>query len=180
MTSLETVSNDQTTGIVRTLVNNRAKQNQEEHMTLPVNTARIFTNISRPNTNGDLILLGTHEAKLQRRLNEMEDMIRRILGMSASIKKSYVNSYVDSLFADNIALVEMPRKFNFPNMKLYNGIIDLDDHIAQYKQQIFTAAILRDLIEACMCKGLDQVWLDQPCNGILIYQIIRSAPSPNW
>ena len=72
----------------------------------------------------------THEAELQHQLNEMEDLIRRILGIPAPIKKSSINSYADSPFTDNIALVEMPRKFSFPNMKLYNGTADLDDHIA--------------------------------------------------
>ena len=93
--------------------------------------------------------LRTHEAELQRRLNEMEDLIRRIPGVPAPMKKSSVNSYVDSPFTDNIALVEMPRKFSFPNMKLYDGTIDPDDHIAQYKQRMFTTTILRDLREAC-------------------------------
>ncbi|OVA11543.1 hypothetical protein BVC80_5069g1 [Macleaya cordata] len=38
-------------------------------------------------------------------------------------------------------------------MKLYDGTTDPDDHIAQYKQRMFTAAIPRDLREVCMCKG---------------------------
>ena len=73
--------------------------------------------------------------------------------MPALIKKSSVNSYADSLFTDNIALVEMPRKYSFPNMKLYDEMTDLDDHIAQYKQRMFKIAIPRDLREVCMCKG---------------------------
>ena len=60
----------------------------------------------------------------------MEDLIRTIPRMLAPIKKSFVNSYVDSPFIDNIALVEMPRKFSFPNMKLYDETTDPDDHIA--------------------------------------------------
>ena len=47
----------------------------------------------------------------------------------------------------------MPQKFSFPNMKLYGRTTDPDDHIAQYKQQMFTTTILRDLREACICKG---------------------------
>ena len=64
----------------------------------------------------------------------MEDLIKRIPGMPAPIKKSFVNLYADSPFTDNIALVEMPQKFNFPNIKLYDGTTYPDDHIAQYKQ----------------------------------------------
>ncbi|KAL5760940.1 hypothetical protein ACOSQ2_019778 [Xanthoceras sorbifolium] len=73
--------------------------------------------------------------------------------MPAPIKKSTANSFADSPFVDTIALVEMPRKFNFPCMKQYDGTTDPDDHIAQYRQRMFTAAIPRDLREACMCQG---------------------------
>ncbi|KAL5789154.1 hypothetical protein ACOSQ2_004042 [Xanthoceras sorbifolium] len=85
----------------------------------------------------------------------MEALIQRIPGMPTPIKKSAANSFADSPFVDTIALVEMPRKFNFPGMKQYDGTTDLDDHIAQYRQRMFTAAIPRDLREACMCKGFD-------------------------
>ncbi|KAL5785004.1 hypothetical protein ACOSQ2_007396 [Xanthoceras sorbifolium] len=73
--------------------------------------------------------------------------------MPAPIKKSAANSFADSPFVDAVALVEMPRKFNFPGMKQYGGTTDPDDHITQYRQRMFTAAISRDLREACMCKG---------------------------
>ena len=43
------------------------------------------------------------------------------------------NCSADSPFTDNISLVEMPQKFSFLNMKLYDGTSNLDDHIAQYK-----------------------------------------------
>ena len=73
--------------------------------------------------------------------------------MLAPIKKSYVNCYVDLPFTNNIALVEMPKKFSFPNMKLYDGTMDLDNHITQYCQRMFTTAIPRNMREACMSKG---------------------------
>ena len=47
----------------------------------------------------------------------------------------------------------MSRKFSFPNMKLYDGTTDPEDHIARYKQRMFTLVIRRDLRESCMCKG---------------------------
>ena len=82
----------------------------------------------------------------------MEDMIQRIPRMPTPIKKSYVNCYAHSPFMENIALVEVPKKFNFPNMKLYDGTTNPDDQIAQYRQWMFTIAIPRNLREACMCK----------------------------
>ncbi|KAL5738133.1 hypothetical protein ACOSP7_030894 [Xanthoceras sorbifolium] len=73
--------------------------------------------------------------------------------MPVLIKKSSINIFVDSPFVDSIALVEMPKKFSFPDMKRYDGTTDPDDHIAQYRQRMFMAAIPSDLQEACMCKG---------------------------
>ncbi len=92
-------------------------------------------------------------AELQCQLNEMEDLIQRISRMPLPIKKNSVNLYIDSLFSDNITLVEMLCKFSFPNMKLYDGTSYPDNHISQYKQCMFTTAILKDLRETCMCKG---------------------------
>ena len=71
----------------------------------------------------------------------MEAMIQRIPDVPTPIKKSLSHSYADSPFVDSIALIEMPRKFSFSNMKMYNGTTDPTDHIASYKQQMFTAAI---------------------------------------
>ncbi|KAK0589157.1 hypothetical protein LWI29_010441 [Acer saccharum] len=61
---------------------------------------------------------------------EMEALIQRIPGVPAPIKKSTANSFADSPFVDAIAFTKMPRKFNFPNMKQYEGTTDPDDHIA--------------------------------------------------
>ena len=150
-TPAETVTND--IGTIRTPDNNRTEPSQVEQINPPINNVRNFAGTTQAGMNDIPMPTGTHEAELQRRLNEMEDLIRRIPGVPAPIKKSSVNSYADSPFTDNIALVEMPRKFSFPNMKLYDGTTDPDDHIAQYKQRMFTTAIPRDLREACMCKG---------------------------
>ncbi|KAL5777455.1 hypothetical protein ACOSP7_010381 [Xanthoceras sorbifolium] len=64
----------------------------------------------------------------------MEALIQRIPGMPAPIKKSLINSSADSPFVDAIALVEMPRKFSFPNIKHYDGMMDLDDYIAYQRR----------------------------------------------
>ena len=71
--------------------------------------------------------------EFSRRFVEMEALIQRIPGVSALIKRSNVNSFADSPFVDAIALVEIPKKFSFLNIKQYEGTIDLDDHIVQYK-----------------------------------------------
>ncbi|KAK1583610.1 hypothetical protein Q3G72_025504 [Acer saccharum] len=67
------------------------------------------------------------------RFAEMEALIKRIPGVPAPIKKSTANSFAYSPFVDAIALTEMPKKFNFPNMKQYERTTNPNDHIAQYK-----------------------------------------------
>ena len=78
---------------------------------------------------------------MAKKVAEMEAMIQCIPGVSVPFRKSLPHNYVDSLFIDSIALVEMPKKFYFPNMKMYNDTINPTYHIASYKQSIFMAAI---------------------------------------
>ena len=80
-------------------------------------------------------------------------MATRLLGVAPPIRISKTNSYADTPFTDEIALFEMPQNFFFPNMRMYDGTGDPDNHVAQYKQQILTVAIQRELREATMCKG---------------------------
>ena len=80
-------------------------------------------------------------------------MIQKIPGVPIPIKKSLLHSYVDSPFVQSITLIEMPKKFSFLNMKMYDGTTDPMDHIASYKQRMFTAAIPWEQREACMCKS---------------------------
>ncbi|KAH6785376.1 hypothetical protein C2S51_037831 [Perilla frutescens var. frutescens] len=56
-------------------------------------------------------------------------------------------------FEEEISLVEMPPKFTFPSMKLFDGTTNPDNHIAQYKQRMFTTSIPRQSKEAGMYKG---------------------------
>lgn len=83
----------------------------------------------------------------------MEALIQKIPGVPVPTKKSLPHSYVDSPFVDSIALIKMPRKFSFLNMKMYDSTNDPIDHIAYYKQRMFTAAIPLEQREACMCKS---------------------------
>nr|VDD24505.1 unnamed protein product [Brassica oleracea] len=44
-------------------------------------------------------------------------------------------------------------EFPFPNMRMYYGSNDPNNHVAQYKQRILTISIEKSLREATMCKG---------------------------
>ena len=45
-TPIETIINDQTNGMRCTPIDNRAEQNQEEHVILPMNTTRVSGDIA--------------------------------------------------------------------------------------------------------------------------------------
>ena len=106
-----TITNVQGNGLRHNPTNDQPNQIQEEPTTLLVNAQHPSGNIIQPNALSVPLSSTTHEAKLQRQLNEMEDLIRRIPGIPTPIKKSSVNSYVNSPFTDNITLVEMSHKF---------------------------------------------------------------------
>ena len=72
------------------------------------------------------------ELAMAKSLAEMEAMIHRIPGVPIRLGKSQLHSYVESLFVDSIALVEMPNKFSFPNTKLYDGTTYPTVHIPSY------------------------------------------------
>ena len=90
---------------------------------------------------------------MAKKLANIEAMIQRVPRVPTPLKKTLSHSYVDSLFVDSIALVELPKKFHFPNMNLYDGITDPTDHIVSYKQPMFIVHIPREQREACMCKS---------------------------
>ncbi|XP_057811616.1 uncharacterized protein LOC131025849 [Salvia miltiorrhiza] len=100
-----------------------------------INSSKQGTTSTHPNMDPALAI----------RLAEMKALIQRIPGVPAPIHKSSENCYADSPFVDEIALVEMPIKFSFPSMQMFDGTTDPTDHIAQYKQRMFTAAIPHEL-----------------------------------
>ena len=85
---------------------------------------------SSANTSLELIMTN--------KLAEMEAMIQRIPGVLTPLRKSIPHSYVDTPFINSISLIEMPKKFHFPNMKLFDGTTAPTNHIASYKQHMFT------------------------------------------
>uniref|UniRef100_A0A803PUF5 Uncharacterized protein n=1 Tax=Cannabis sativa TaxID=3483 RepID=A0A803PUF5_CANSA len=75
------------------------------------------------------------EQMVTRKLEGMETMIHRIPRVLAPIKKSLPSSFTDSPLMDAIALVEMPKKFIFPSMKMCDRTTGPNDHIASYNYE---------------------------------------------
>lgn len=98
-------------------------------------------------------LIAYFEQVFAKKFNAIQSMVERLPGVAPLIRKSDPGSYADTPFSDEIASIEIPRKFAFPNMKMYDDNGDVDDHIAQYKQRMLTVAVLKDAREATMCKG---------------------------
>ncbi|XP_013704134.2 uncharacterized protein LOC106407817 [Brassica napus] len=80
-------------------------------------------------------------------------MVERLPGVAPPIQRSNSDSYADTPFVEEIASVEMPRNFSFPSIKMYDGIGEPDDHIAQYKKRMLAVALPKESREATMCKG---------------------------
>uniref|UniRef100_A0A0D3BVE8 Retrotransposon gag domain-containing protein n=1 Tax=Brassica oleracea var. oleracea TaxID=109376 RepID=A0A0D3BVE8_BRAOL len=80
-------------------------------------------------------------------------MVESLPGVAPPIRKSNPDSYADTPFTDEITLIEMPRKFSFPSIKVYDRTTDPDDHVAQYRQRMLAAALPKGSREATMCKG---------------------------
>ncbi|CAN8288854.1 unnamed protein product [Cochlearia groenlandica] len=74
------------------------------------------------------------ESIIEKRLSAFESMIERMPGVAPPIRRSDRYSYANSPFTDEIALVEMPKKFTFPSMKMYDGSTDSDNLVTIYRQ----------------------------------------------
>ncbi|KAF3557224.1 hypothetical protein F2Q69_00013519 [Brassica cretica] len=93
------------------------------------------------------------EQIFSKRFDAMQSMVERLPGVAPPIQRTNPDSYADTPFVEDIASVEMPRKFSFPSIKMYDGTGDPDDHIAQYKQRIMAVALPKESREATICKG---------------------------
>ncbi|XP_074299359.1 uncharacterized protein LOC141630436 [Silene latifolia] len=80
-------------------------------------------------------------------------LARRILGIARPLEKAAQDSYADSPFVDDIALVGVLKGCVPPAMTLYDRTTDPLDHINHYKQKMMVITATGTLKEACVCKG---------------------------
>uniref|UniRef100_A0A0D3E8H3 Retrotransposon gag domain-containing protein n=1 Tax=Brassica oleracea var. oleracea TaxID=109376 RepID=A0A0D3E8H3_BRAOL len=93
------------------------------------------------------------EQMFSKRLDAMQSMVERVPGVTPPIRKSNPDSYADTPFTDEITLIEIPRNFSFPSIKVYDSTTNPDDHVTQYRQRILAIALPKESREAAMCKG---------------------------
>ncbi|KAJ0935581.1 hypothetical protein HanRHA438_Chr03g0121251 [Helianthus annuus] len=114
----------------------------------------LSVNTSIPVTNnlGSLQDAGVTSA-ITRELQKLKDMISSVPGIVQPIPEVSRDSHNISRFAHPICDAEIPKRFQTPNMKLYDGTTDPEEHIAQYRERMEINPIPPELKEACLCKG---------------------------
>ncbi|KAJ0603957.1 putative retrotransposon gag domain-containing protein [Helianthus annuus] len=90
---------------------------------------------------------------MARELKKLEDMISSVPGVVKPIPEIPDGSHKISRFAPPICDAEIPKRFQIPTMKLYDGSTDPEEHVAQYRERMEINPILEMLKEACLCKG---------------------------
>ncbi|KAJ9547211.1 hypothetical protein OSB04_019754, partial [Centaurea solstitialis] len=114
----------------------------------------------RPNYQGNIGVTPT-ENLMDVRLKMLEEQNKAMLALLAKLPGAAVPVEVEpktgfqaSPYVDEIALMEIPKKYNIPAFTTkYSGITDPVEHVAQYKQLMWTASIPSQYQEACMCKS---------------------------
>ncbi|KAI3772057.1 hypothetical protein L6452_03231 [Arctium lappa] len=95
------------------------------------------------------------------RLKLLEEQNECVLSMLAKLPGAAVPVDVEprigfqvSPFIDEIALVDVPKKYNILTFSpKYSGVTDPTEHVAQYKQLMWTVSIPYQFQEVCMCKS---------------------------
>lgn len=85
-------------------------------------------------------------------LKELKELVQRTSGKKITTGSS-TTRFSDTSFASWILKTKMPKRFNVTNMKPYEGTLDPEDHIAEFKNRIRTCNIPEEDMETEMCKG---------------------------
>ncbi|KAI3676095.1 hypothetical protein L1987_85694 [Smallanthus sonchifolius] len=90
---------------------------------------------------------------MAKELKKLREMISGVPSVVQPIPEISATSHRTSRFAPLICDVEIPKRFQTPNMKMYDGTTDTEEHVVQYRERIEINPIPLDLKEACLCKG---------------------------
>ena len=90
---------------------------------------------------------------IAKEFQKLKDMISSVPGIVRPITEVQAGSHHLSRFTPAISCIEIPRKFQIPSMKLYDGNTDPEEHVAHYIERMEMNHIPTELQEACLCKG---------------------------
>ena len=91
---------------------------------------------------------------LEEQNEKVLSLLAKLPGAAVPIDEEPKTGYQASPYIDEIALVDVPKKYNIPAFTpKYSGITDPVEHVAQYKQLMWTVSIPSQYQEVCMCKS---------------------------
>ncbi|XP_074314427.1 uncharacterized protein LOC141649642 [Silene latifolia] len=74
-------------------------------------------------------------------IKKLHEKFEKISGVPITMEEDAPDSYADSPFVDEIAKVDLPKKFVVPSMRTYDGTSYPQNHVAFYKQKMLAASI---------------------------------------
>ncbi|KAJ9552839.1 hypothetical protein OSB04_016884 [Centaurea solstitialis] len=128
---------------------------------IPTTTTTITHIPIQPN-NQEAVGMAPMDNHMDVRLKMLEEQNKAMLALLAKLPGAVVPVEVEpktgfqaSPYVDEIALMDIPEKYNIPTFTTkYSGITDPVEHVAQYKQLMWTTSIPSQYQEACMCKSI--------------------------
>ncbi|KAJ9541041.1 hypothetical protein OSB04_027547 [Centaurea solstitialis] len=123
------------------------------HTTIPPNTGissscipTIPINVEDP--------LNVRLKSLEEQNQKLFALLTKLPGAAVPVEVEPKTGFQASPFVDELALVDVPKKYTIPAFATkYSGITDPVEHIAQYKQLMWTVPIPAQYQEVCMCKS---------------------------
>ncbi|KAJ9538300.1 hypothetical protein OSB04_031034 [Centaurea solstitialis] len=117
-------------------------------------------------TNVRLKMLEEHNEK-------MLALLAKLPGAAVLVEIEPKTWFQASPYVDEIALMDIPKKYNIPTFTTkYSGITDLVEHVAQYKQLMWTVSIPSQYQEACMCKSFGSTLTGAADNSKIIHILV--------
>lgn len=81
----------------------------------------------------------------------LEAVLHRIPGVLTPEIVVRPNRYAESPFTPHIVEAELPQKFAMLSFKLYDGTMDLEEHVTVYKQRMLATKTLIKIREVYTC-----------------------------
>lgn len=97
---------------------------------------------------------------------DVDARLAQLLGLPPCIRQVITESYNDSPFSKDISNMEVLKKFGYPSMNSYDDTINLENHIIQFKQRMFSAVPPVYLRKGYLCKGFMFTLSEQRSNGL--------------
>ena len=105
---------------------------------------------------------------MRKEMQEFKDAILSSLhGVRLPVRRSRAGTISDTPFLDTITSTGLPRKFSSPDMKLYDGSTDLNDHMIHYKYKMMSTDLAPHQWEAGMCRGFGETLAGPALNWFL-------------